>query len=202
MSRYGFEYWDNRASKPVPDIETVGVVGSQFCDHLPQHIELMINPGETLLDAGCGYGRFSVPLALKGLHVVGVDASVNMLRRFRLHIACLSLANVDLVRSSLTHLPFRDGCFGTAFCIGTLYYVDKTLWKKILSEFERVSRESSIELRNALSPYNVRRKIAFLLVKLLGLTRLLEFPDEHIALPGKLTLRPKFFRTVGVRART
>ena len=108
MRCYGHEYWDRRASKPIPDIDTVGVIGSQFSDHLPEHIERMLERNSLILDAGCGYGRFAVPLAMKGFTVVGVDASKQMLRRFQAHVSQRKLVNAHVVCSSITLLPFRE----------------------------------------------------------------------------------------------
>ena len=43
--------------------------------------ELALPPGAWILDVGCGVGRHAVPLAQAGLHVVGIDLSLGMLRQ-------------------------------------------------------------------------------------------------------------------------
>jgi SAM-dependent methyltransferase len=40
---------------------------------------LGLSPGARVLDAGCGYGRVSLPLARLGAHVLGVDQSATLL---------------------------------------------------------------------------------------------------------------------------
>jgi SAM-dependent methyltransferase len=40
---------------------------------------LALQPGSRLLDAPCGYGRLSQPLAARGAHVLGVDQSAPMI---------------------------------------------------------------------------------------------------------------------------
>ena len=41
--------------------------------------ELSLPPGSAILDMGCGTGRHSIPLALAGYRVTGVDISTGML---------------------------------------------------------------------------------------------------------------------------
>jgi SAM-dependent methyltransferase len=196
LGRYGYEYWDKRASQPIPDVETVGIVGTQFLDHLPAPAERMLQRSGLVLDAGCGYGRFAVPLATRGFTVVGVDASIHMLQRFQLHIAEHKLENAHLIRSSITHLPFRAGIFATAYCAGTVFYIDRKMWPKVFYELRRVAMHSSVQERNVLSPYNLRRKLVYLvLVKILRVRGADEMPDEHLTLPNRPSLSPTFYKT-------
>ena len=194
MARYGYEYWDKRASKPIPDIETVGIIGTQFLDHLPESAERTLKSDGLTLDAGCGYGRLAVPLAIRGFTVVGVDASKHMLRRFKLHISERNLENVHLICSSITHLPFRTATFATAYCAGTVFYIDRKMWPNVFSELRRVAKHSSVQLRNVLSPYNLRRKLVFLVfVKILHVRGTDEIPDEHLTLPDRPSLHPIYY---------
>jgi SAM-dependent methyltransferase len=41
---------------------------------------LQLNPGDRVLDAPCGYGRITLPLASRGLRVTGLDLSAPLLR--------------------------------------------------------------------------------------------------------------------------
>lgn len=42
---------------------------------------LSIQPGDTVFDQGCGIGSISIPLAKKGIRVIGVDLSQNYIER-------------------------------------------------------------------------------------------------------------------------
>jgi len=72
-----------------------------------------------VLDAGCGAGRFAEVAAARGGRVVAVDfssavdAAAETLRRFD---------NVDLVQASIHELPFKQGCFDFAYCIGVIQH--------------------------------------------------------------------------------
>ena len=58
---------------------------------------LELRPGMTLLDMCCGYGRHSIPLALMGLRVTGVDYSAAQIREARRRAKACG-AMVDWVR--------------------------------------------------------------------------------------------------------
>jgi SAM-dependent methyltransferase len=42
-----------------------------------------LSPGDHVLDVGCGMGRYTLPLAARGLAVEGIDISETLLERFR-----------------------------------------------------------------------------------------------------------------------
>lgn len=44
---------------------------------------LQLNPGDCLLDQCCGVGRLSIPLAQRGLHIIGVDFIERYIQRAR-----------------------------------------------------------------------------------------------------------------------
>ena len=98
----------------------------------------------TFLDAGCGYGRVSIPLlkANPGLRCVGVDASPVMLGEFvELAKATGSGDRVDLY--AVTWLPFPflsriSGSFSAARCLCTFRRAKR---ETIIGEFRRGTRE-------------------------------------------------------------
>jgi ubiquinone/menaquinone biosynthesis C-methylase UbiE len=59
------------------------------------------------LDLGCGTGR-NLPLFPPGARVIGLDPSLDVLRRARRRGP-----RIPLVQGSAETLPFRDGCFDT-----------------------------------------------------------------------------------------
>lgn len=65
---------------------------------------LALSPGMTVLDAGCGPGRLTVPLARAigaAGRVVAVDIQAGMLARARAKTAAAGLANVDFIKAGL-----------------------------------------------------------------------------------------------------
>ena len=76
--------------------------------------------GLTVLDAGCGMGKFSFAAAEAGARaVVAVDLSEAVDVAYE-HLRPLS--NVHVVQASIEQLPLRAGAFNFAFSIGVLHH--------------------------------------------------------------------------------
>ncbi len=82
--------------------------------------------GKTILDVGCGAGRYSVELATKGATVVGVDFSEEMLTMARKRAQDAGMSNkmtfvsadfVEWAKENKTH-------FDVAFAMGVIDYID------------------------------------------------------------------------------
>ncbi|MBU0492667.1 MAG: class I SAM-dependent methyltransferase [Chloroflexi bacterium] len=74
-----------------------------------------------VLDAGCGTGRFSIPLAERGVQVVAVDASPAMLAVARRKAGEAGVAShITFVQGDVEHLSFAPGSFDGAVSIAVL----------------------------------------------------------------------------------
>ena len=114
----------------------------------------------TFLDAGCGYGRVSVPMLKSnpGLRCVGIDASPVMLRKF------VELARdhgvddrVELYCGNLDSLPFPEAHFQLILSCAVLLHLPKNEAKTIVGELRRVLTEDgrlvlAASFPNALNP--------------------------------------------------
>jgi SAM-dependent methyltransferase len=76
--------------------------------------------GKTVLDAGCGGGRFVELLSGHGARVVGVD--VDLAGLDQASAALGAKPNVDLVQANLFRLPFRRGAFDFIYSLGVLHH--------------------------------------------------------------------------------
>jgi SAM-dependent methyltransferase len=90
-------------------------------------------PPGTVLDAGCGTGRYSTMLAGRGHEVIGVDQSGAML-----DIARKKLPSADFREGDLTALPLPDRSVDAVLCALTLVHVPDLA--RALREFARVMR--------------------------------------------------------------
>jgi len=75
--------------------------------------------GLSVLDAGCGGGRYARLAGRHGARVVGVDLSAAVEKAAAL---CAGLPGVAIVRADLLDLPLAERAFDLAFSIGVLHH--------------------------------------------------------------------------------
>jgi ubiquinone/menaquinone biosynthesis C-methylase UbiE len=96
-------------------------------------------PGDDILDAPCGYGRHSIPLARAGYHVVGADRSSVLLDRAREDAGEGEWPR--WVQADHRELPFAEASFDAVLCLFTsLGYRGEEGDARTLAEFRRVLR--------------------------------------------------------------
>lgn len=88
-----------------------------------------------VLDAGCGEGWISFVVQREGYSVVACDLSESQLMRAK-DLLKKSKANLPLVLSSLTHLPFREECYDSIICLHVIEHIPNM--KLALKECYRV----------------------------------------------------------------
>jgi len=100
---------------------------------------LAAQPGERMLDVGCGAGipaRYLAGQVGPEGRVAAIDTSSRSLTRLREVTAAQGIPNLDLVRAEASALPFPDGSFDAVLCVNVLEAVpDKA---KALREMHRV----------------------------------------------------------------
>jgi SAM-dependent methyltransferase len=101
-------------------------------------LELLVpvTRGASVLDIGCGTGRFAAALDGAGLRVTGVDPE----------LAMLSIANqrVPVACADGSRLPFEDGAFDAAVLVSVLQFVPDPV--ELLVEARRVARRRVVVL--------------------------------------------------------
>ena len=73
------DYYDRRVKK------TMTPTGNLYTQHHLDELQRVtgIGPGDRVLDVGCGMGRYTIPLAARGVHVEGLDLSAFLLERLK-----------------------------------------------------------------------------------------------------------------------
>lgn len=88
---------------------------------------------DRVLDAGCGFGQWSLAMAEQGVRVSGIDVDAD-----RIHVAAKlaeDVSDCDFRVGGIEELPYADASFDGVFCYSAIYYTDV---KKTLAEFFRV----------------------------------------------------------------
>ncbi len=88
-----------------------------------------------VLDAGCGFGQWSLALARYNQQVAAIDFSPARVEILRQLVEGLGIKNVETLCGSLDRLPFSSGSFDAVFCYGVIFL---TPWKASLRELARV----------------------------------------------------------------
>jgi ubiquinone/menaquinone biosynthesis C-methylase UbiE len=86
-------------------------------------------PGERVLDLGCGAGKLALFAAAGGAKAAGIDVAPFFLPR--------AVQEVDLVLGDLRRLPFRKAAFPCAFSLDVLEHLDEAGVKDVLVEARR-----------------------------------------------------------------
>lgn len=90
--------------------------------------------GDSVLDAGCGVGNWSLALARYYRKVTALEFNPDRLACTRL-AAEVAGVDLDMIEGSIEELPFPDAAFDGVFCNGVIFLTD---WRKSLSELQRV----------------------------------------------------------------
>lgn len=83
-----------------------------------------LNPGQLVLELGCGTGRQAIQLAGHNVRTIGIDISEHMLNFTKRKIDALQLNEyVDLIVGDAEDPPVRDNSFNACVLIGTLHHL-------------------------------------------------------------------------------
>lgn len=104
--------------------EQLGVAGlesrtsPEWDDRTVERVKSMLAtaPVDRILDAGCGYGRIAVPLAMAGYSIVGIDVSPIMLAEAQRRAAATNV-NIEWHLGDLCLLPYPDRSFDVVLCM-------------------------------------------------------------------------------------
>jgi len=103
---------------------------------------------KSFLDVGCGTGRHIIPLAERGLQVLGVDNNKQFVEAAIKKLKSKGLvAKVDLVVADARFLPFKRALFDGAICMGNVLGdvdVHKAERIAILREMIRTAKSKAI----------------------------------------------------------
>ncbi len=96
-----------------------------------------------LLDAGCGSGKYTLPLRMRGFDVVAVDVSDNALKMAVKRSKTRKL-DIDFLAANVYQMPFADGSFDVIWCYGVLQHLLLKERELAVGEFRRLLRNEGL----------------------------------------------------------
>jgi ubiquinone/menaquinone biosynthesis C-methylase UbiE len=161
-------------------------------------LEMLRGVEGCILDVGCGPAVIETELLQRGLDVVGVDISIEMLRHGLDRLATSPYrAHCQLVPGDVERLEFADGTFDAVACMGVLEYVPD--YTRALREIHRVLREGGlavISVPNRVSAYHLSLAGVRLAKRLLGRPAPVFIPNRCIPPLLNLQLRHQGFQVL------
>ena len=132
-------------------------IGSLVKKYEAQLILDLLKPkkGETILDAGCGTGIFTLDILSSGSRVIGLDISLPMLIGAGKRLKKFPFR---MVAADMLHLPFRAGLFDKVVSITALEFIRDA--EAAVRELFRVTRRGGtvvVATLNSLSPWASKR---------------------------------------------
>jgi ubiquinone/menaquinone biosynthesis C-methylase UbiE len=99
--------------------------------------ELAVQPGETVLEIGCGHGRTLARLAeARCAHLAGIDPSEVMVRLARKRMRrWIDAGRAEVSLASSAKLPHADGSFDGALAVHLVYF-----WHQPLADLAEIRR--------------------------------------------------------------
>lgn len=157
------EYYDIFGEKEWTRFEE-GVTPPAGLDVHVRFLERFVRPGDRVLDAGSGPGRFTLEVPRLGAHVTALDVSPGQLELLRARVP-----DVEAVVGDITDLSgFEDDSFDVTVCYGgpLSYVVDRA--EDGLAELVRVTRSGGHVLVSVMSTIGT---VVHYLAALFDLTR-------------------------------
>jgi ubiquinone/menaquinone biosynthesis C-methylase UbiE len=114
------------------------------------------NPGDLILDAGCGTGVFTLDLLHLGCTIIGIDLSMPMLARAKQKARGYPLR---IVLADLLSLPFSENSFDKVISVTALEFIEDG--RGAIDELFRVTKSGGslvVATLNSLSPWADQRK--------------------------------------------
>jgi SAM-dependent methyltransferase len=94
-----------------------------------------------VLDAGCGFGQWTLQLARRSDTVDALDTAPHRLATLSALADRLGLTNIRVRQARIEQLPYVDSSFDAIFCYGAMQY---TAWRDAIREFARTLKRGGL----------------------------------------------------------
>lgn len=127
-----------------------GLSGRKTSAHTRRELSFitsLLRKNQRILDLGCGYGRFTIPLARRGYCVEGMDITPLLLKNAA-RIARNRKTDVKFMMGDMRKLPYRNSSFDVVICMWSAFseIVETDEQIQAIREIHRVLRSGGFAL--------------------------------------------------------
>jgi ubiquinone/menaquinone biosynthesis C-methylase UbiE len=79
-----------------------------------------LNKNDKILDVGCGYGRFTIPLAKLGYNIQGIDITPTLIKKAK-QDAKKEKVNINFKVGDMKKLPYKENSFNKIICMWSVF---------------------------------------------------------------------------------
>ena len=152
------------ASKVDPVVAyMIGATNGNLYNHLVGNLDsypipvlrLPSGDGQSLLDLGCNWGRWSIAAARIGYSVVGIDPQLGAVMAARRVSRQLGL-HIKYIVADARFLPFAGNSFDKVFSYSVLQHLSKENVATVVAEIARVLKPGGSSLVQMPTPFGIR----------------------------------------------
>ena len=141
----------------------IGATNGNLYNHLIGNLDAYPIPrlrlarggGQTLLDLGCNWGRWSIASAQIGYSVVGLDPQLGAIMAARRVSRQLGLS-IRYIVADARYLPFAENSFDKVFSYSVLQHLSKENVATVVTEIARVLKPEGASLVQMPTPFGIR----------------------------------------------
>jgi ubiquinone/menaquinone biosynthesis C-methylase UbiE len=128
--KHNNDYWENRWEKSGVD-EDIFVNRNIYPI---KYADKVVEPGQTVLEAGCGAGRVYFDYKSKGVNIKGIEYSQNAVNNI-----LKKDPSAEVIQGSVTEMPYDDNSFDVVLAFGLYHNIeDEMQLQKSFDETFRV----------------------------------------------------------------
>jgi len=121
---------------------------------IPQ-LRLPPSDGQTLLDIGCSWGRWSIAAARKGYKVVGIDPSLSAIMAAR-RVARQLKVEAQFIVGDARFLPFANSTLDCVFSYSVIQHLSREDAAMVITDVGRVLKENGVSLIQMPTKFGLR----------------------------------------------
>lgn len=146
---YWRKYWDSRSREVKSDNELDRINADKdtlIQKYTEKDLYKLLRPdiSDKVLDVGCGTGIDICRLNNKVKKIIGIDHSINTIKRCALRCQKNHLDNLNLIVGSITKIGLRANTFDKVLCMSVLHYLNDYECEQAIKEMIRVCKKDGL----------------------------------------------------------